>query len=87
MKAAITEIRLEPSLSIHRLVWRSHMVAAPAVRVVVETETGNDMLVFTHAKYQYICKTCKSITPCKIDQNTNQNRSVDKVENMGKERR
>ena len=40
----------------------------------LETEKGTELLVF-------------SVTSFKIDQNKNQNRRIDKVQNLGKERR
>ena len=53
---------------------------------LLETST-NVYETIVHLKPDGISILVFSVTPFKIDQNKNQNRSIDKVQNLGKERR
>ena len=60
---------------------RKTLRSKPVLEVFVWSHQSKTVIISPHLLLVF------SVTPFKIDQNKNQNRSIDKVQNLGNERR
>ena len=71
---ALTSIKHEPKVKLRFTGLQNLWTKRQEITETGRSCSNGEMLVF-------------SVTPFKIDQNKNQNRSIDKVQNLGNERR